>query len=248
MIKLRTRARAAALAALVPLACFGGVAAAAQFRISNVRLHLDAATPVDTIVLTSEDANDVTFEVHVMRWTQGADGKWEQTPSQDLVVHPLILKMPAKGEARLRVGSISPTVTTEHAYRVELQELPGPRAQSANGQVRMLTKVSLPVFVEPPGAKANPTIEIKGSSLVLGNTGTAYLAPTDGMLTLRDAKGRTLHTLKMDTNYVLPGAHLPFKEQLPASACAHAASVELALPDAKPITAAVSPGSWRCAP
>ncbi len=248
MIKIRTRARAAALAALVPLACFGGVAVAAQFRISNVRLHLGAANPVDTIVLTSEDANDVTFEVRVLRWTQGADGKWEQVPTQDLIVHPLILKMPAKGEARLRVGSIAPTVTAEHAYRVEIQELPGPRAQTASGQVRMLTKMSLPVFVEPPAAKSNPTIAVDASSLVLGNTGTAYLAPTAGTLTLRDAKGRTLHTLKMDTNYVLPGAHLPFKPALPASACAHAASVELALPDSKPIVARVSPGSWRCAP
>ena len=248
MTTIRTRARAAASAALVSLALFAGAAPAAQFRISNVRMHLDAATPVDTIVLSSDDANDVTFEVHAMRWTQAADGKWELVPTQDLVVHPLILKMPAKGEARLRIGTISPTVAAEHAYRIDVQELPGPRAQTSAGQVRMLTRMSLPVFVEPPGAKANPTLALEKGGIALGNTGTRYMPPTDGMLTVRDAKGRKLHAIKIDTNYVLPGARLPFQPEIPASACAHAASVELALPEFTPVVAQVSPGRWQCAP
>jgi fimbrial chaperone protein len=247
MTKIRSRARAAALTALGTLACFVGVTYAAQFRISNVRLHLDASRPVDTIVLTSEDTRDVSFEVHVLGWTQKADGTWDLAPTQDLVVHPLILKMPANGEGRVRVGTIAPTVTDEHAYRVELQELPD-TSNPEPGKIRMLTKISVPVFVEPAKAKATPALSIAGGALVLGNTGTAYLPPGQGTLKVRDAKGRTLHEGKLDTNYVLPGAHLPLKPEMPSSACAHAASVEVTLPDTQPVSTTVSSGSWRCAP
>jgi fimbrial chaperone protein len=240
------RARAATLAALVALACVG-VASAAQFRISNVRLHLDAARPVDTIVLTSEEQRDVAFEVHVMRWTQAADGRWELAPSQDLVVHPLIVKMPANGEARLRVGTISPTVATEHAYRIELQELPE-SSKPTPGQVRMLTKLSIPVFVEPAQAKSKLALAFDADKLVLRNTGTAYAPPTQGTLKLTDAKGRTLHEGKLDTNYVLPGANVPVLPEISSSTCTHTANVELTLPEATPIVATVSPGRWKCAP
>lgn len=251
MTAFRMRARVAALAALASIACLAP-AAAAQFSLSITRLHLGPGQSVETLVLTNEEPRDVAFEVRAQRWTQKADGTWELAPTQDLVVTPLIVKLPADGEARVRVGTLSPNVASEQAYRLELLELPGNQDLAA-GEVRMLTTVSLPVFVEPPKAAARfelsvDAIDNKGAALWLRNSGTAYAPPENVVVRVLDATGRTLHEGKLDTNYILAGARLPLRATLPASACTRAARVELAIGKADPIAATVSPSQRRCAP
>lgn len=249
---IRNRVRAAALTACGTLACFAGLAAAANFGLSNTRIALSASHSVETLVLTSQEGRDVSFEVKVKRWTQKADGTWELVPSQDLVVHPLIVKLPESGTARIRIGSLSPTVVAEQAYRIELNELPDPAA-AAPGQIRMLTHVSMPVFVQPANAKPGLALAVDridggDAALVLRNIGTAYSAPAPGKLRVLDAKGKTLHEGTVDSNYVLVGASLPVHAKIPASACARAATIEYTLGDAKPLIAQVSAGARRCAP
>jgi fimbrial chaperone protein len=251
MTTFRMRARVAALAALSTIACLAP-AVAAQFSVSITRLHLGAGHPIETVVLSNQEARDVAFEVRALRWTQKADGTWDLAPTQDLVITPLIVKMPADGEARVRIATLSPSVASEQAYRVELQELPdSPNAPA--GAVRMLTTVSLPVFVQPAQAEAHlelavDAIDAKHASLVLHNAGTAYAPPDNAVVRVLDASGRALHEGKLDTNYVLAGARLPVQATIPAAACSRAATVELTLGKAAPIAATVSPAQRRCAP
>jgi fimbrial chaperone protein len=252
MFRFRTGARAAAMAALGLMGCIAGFASAAQFSLSLTRIHLGASHPVETVVLANQEPRDLAFEVHVQRWHQKADGEWELVPSDALVVHPLILRVPEGGDARVRIGSLSPSVTAEEAYRVELQELPE-RTALAGGQIRMLTRVSVPVFVEP--AKAKPALSLSttavassGVDVVLHNGGTAYAPPSPAVLRVRDANGRSLHEANVTTNYVLAGAQWPLHAALPSTACARAATIELTVGDAAPIIAPVAPGTRRCAP
>lgn len=245
------RARVAALAALATIACLAP-AAAAQFSVNNTRLHLDAGKPVETLVLSNRESRTIAFEVHAKRWTQKADGTWELVPTQDLVVTPLIVKLPPDGEARLRVGTLSPNVASEHAYRLEINELPE-GANVAPGQVRMLTTVSLPVFVEPANAAARfelavDAIDAKIATLALRNIGTAYAPPQRAGIRVLDASGKTLHEGTLETNYVLAGARLPLRATVPASACARASRIELTIGDDAPIVATLAPGQRRCAP
>lgn len=248
----RSRLRALALAALGTFACVAGPALAAQFTLSNTRIHLDAAHTTETIVIANKEARLVSFEVHVKKWTQTADGKWTQVPTQDLVVHPLIVRVDPNGEARLRIGTLSPNVSAEQAYRFELKELPdGVKAKA--GEVRMLTTVSVPVFVQPKGAKADPVMTIdaistKAIDFNLRNNGTAYAPPGDGAMRVLDANGRKLYDATLEIGYVLAGARLPVHAGLPASVCAHAAKVELKFGDAAPLVASVAQGQRKCAP
>lgn len=251
MNTFRMRARVAALAALGTLACLAP-AVAAQFSVSITRLHLGVGHPIETVVLSNQEAHDVAFEVRAMRWTQKADGTWDLAPTQDLVITPLIVKLPADGDARVRIATLSPNVAGEAAYRLELHELPdSPNAPA--GAVRMLTTVSLPVFVQPAKAEARmelavDTIDAKHAMLILHNAGTAYAPPDNATVRVLDAAGRTMHEGKLDTNYVLAGARLPLQATLPAAACSRAAKVELAIGKAAPIAATVSPAQRRCAP
>jgi len=221
------------VAAWLVASCAVGVAGAAQFSLNQTRVHLHDGHAVETLVLTNAEPQTVNFEVNVKRWRQDADGRWQLAPTDALVVHPLILSVPAGAQARLRIGTLSPSVASEEAYRIELQQLPD-AALSGAVQVQLLTRLSVPVFVQPPAAKPQPllavsTVNATAAQLVVRNGGSGYLAPQDAKLRVIDAQGRTVHEDRLAIAYVLPGAQLRVTAKLPAGICARANRIELTL-------------------
>jgi fimbrial chaperone protein len=246
------RTRSAAAFAALSLLTLAGLASAAQFALDMTRIHLSAGHAVETMTVTNQEQAPLTFEVAVKRWRQDADGNWQLAPEDGLVVHPLILRIEPGKEGRLRIGSLSPTVSAEAAYRIELSEVPD-RAQQKAGSVRMRARVSVPVFVQPPNAKAAlalsvDSIDSQVAHLRLRNTGTAYSPPADVTFRVRDAARKVVHESKLTTNYVLAGAQWPLQAKIPGNVCTHAASVELQLADGAPLVADLAPGARRCAP
>lgn len=248
----RHYARRALLAAAWLFACcVAGVAGAAQFSLNQTRIHLRGGHPVETLVLTNQEQQAVSFEVEVKSWRQDANGTWQLTPSDELVVHPLILTIPAGGQARLRVGTLSPTVQAEQAYRVELQQL-ADTVQNDSVQIRMLTRISVPVFVQPTAAKPQPALAVAAlgadtAQLVVRNAGNGYLAPQDAKVRVLDSQGRALHEERLAIGYALAGAALPVAVKLPTGICAHASRIELASDKSlPPLEASIAPSVRQC--
>lgn len=239
-----------ACASLV-LSGVAGIAGAAQFSINPTRVHLHGDHPVETLMLRNEESRPVSFEVEVKRWRQDAEGRWELTPSDGLVVHPLILTLPAGEQARLRIGTLTPAVDSEQDYRVELQELADP-TPTDSVQIKMLTRLSLPVFVQPPKAQPAAAVAVTelqsaATQLTVSNHGTAYLPPHDARLRVLDAQGRAVHEDTLAVGYVLPGAQLRVPVKLPAGICARAERVELTLDSSlPPLDASIAPSVRRC--
>lgn len=230
-----------------------GFASAARFSLNPIRVHLGAGHPVETVVLGNQEDHPLSFEVQVKRWTQGADGAWTLEPSDDLVVHPLIVSVAAGGEARLRIGTLSPTTAGEQAYRVELQQLRDPATAAEGAQIRMLTRISLPVFVQPRGAKAELALAVASPAaaklgLSLRNAGSAYVPPGVATLRVLDGDGRVVHQGKLTLGYLLAGAQLPVATAWPAGACGRAARVELTTAEGANLHADVPADLRRCTP
>jgi fimbrial chaperone protein len=258
MSVFRRHGRAFALAfALV--ANVAGTAVAAEFSVNPTRVHLDRARAIETVVLGNADTRPLSFEVEVKRWTMAADGGWQLQPSDELVVHPLVFTVQPGEQARLRVGTLSADVDAERAYRIELQQLPGEDAD-AGIQVELLTRVSVPVFVQPQAAEvqaalADPALTDGSLRAMLANTGARYLPPQQGRLRLLDKGGQPLHETSVQVGYVLAGARLPLTvDAVPAAACARAARIELQLPElpgalpeaARTVAAPLPAGARRC--
>lgn len=250
----RRHARRALLAgAWLALCCAPGAVGAAQFSLNQTRVHLDARHPVETLVLTNQEARAVSFEVETRRWRQAPGGAWELEPSDDLLVHPLILTLPAGGQARLRIGSLSPAVAAEQAYRVELQQLPD-AARGDGVEIRMLTRLSVPVFLQPSGAQPRARLEVAGLDgdglrFDIANAGSAYLAPQPARLRVLDAQGRALHEAPLTVGYALAGARLAVTAAVPAAACARARRIELVLEEpTPPLDAPIADSVRRCGP
>jgi fimbrial chaperone protein len=226
-------------------------AGAAEFTLAPTRVHLVRGHPIETLTLGNAEARPLHFEITVKRWTQGQDGQWQLTTADDLVVTPLIVNIPAGGQARFRVGTPTPPGESERAYRVELQQLPD--AKPADGiAVSLLTRLSVPVFVQAASGKPQPVLRRPSASATalafeLDNPGSSYLPPQDARLRLFDAGGRLLRDSRLTTGYVLAGAALPLTQPLPPGWCARVARLQLQLATvAAPVEAALPADQRRC--
>lgn len=213
-------------------------ARAAEFELSPTRVRLDARHLVDTVQVGNSGAAPLQFEVTVSSWRMGDDGAWQLAPSDDLVVHPLLLEIAPGRKARLRVGLLlPPTDPGEAAYRIELQEQATAATAGSGSGVRMLTKISLPVFVagsadgQPAPMLQAPHWQGDALAFVLRNAGDAFLPPQTLSLQLRAGDGSVLQRQQLQGNYVLAGASLPLRVQAAAALCARTTELALRLED-----------------
>ncbi|HEX7112092.1 MAG TPA: fimbria/pilus periplasmic chaperone [Mizugakiibacter sp.] len=231
---VRALVRTCAAAAL-GLGVGAGTAAAANFSINPLRVELDNRHQAEILLLHNDSAAPLRLQVETTRWTMDADGTWQTVPTDELIATPLLLEIAANGSAQLRVGTLTAASDTERAYRLLINELPGDD-DGAQGQVRLrvLTRVSLPVFLEPAGAKTAPGVAgarfVQGRlHLDLENGGSRRMDPQTTTVTLLDAAGRKLLRKDVNAAYVLPGAKLPVELAVPAEACRQARAVRLHL-------------------
>ena len=127
-----------------------GDAVASNFRVSPVTLTLPANRPVGSLTITNGEDVPVSIQVSAFRWTQ-VDGKDVYTPTDDLIASPPIFTAATRAPQLVRIG-VRHRVPNA-AYRVMLQEIPGPA--TANG-VRIAVKLNLPLYiVADPAAKAD---------------------------------------------------------------------------------------------
>lgn len=218
------------------LLVFALPARAAEFELSPTRVRLDARHLVDTVQVGNSGASPLQFEVTVSRWRMGDDGGWQLQPSDDLVVHPLLLEIAPNSKARLRVGLlVPPTEPGEAAYRIELQEQPSATAAAAGSGVRMLTRISLPVFVAGSDAgtpaPALQAAQWQGDALAfsLRNDGATFLPPQSLSLRLLAADGSVLLRQQLQGNYVLAGANLPLRVHAASALCVRTATLAMHL-------------------
>jgi P pilus assembly chaperone PapD len=224
------------LSLVFALLAFALPAHAAEFELSTTRVWLDARHLVDTVQVGNSGASPLSFEVTVSRWRMDANGTWQLEPSDDLVVHPLLLDIAPGSKARLRVGLLlPPTDPGEAAYRIELHEQPSAGTATNGNGVRMLTRISLPVFVAGSDA-GKPAAILQAAhwqadvlAFSLRNEGAAFLPPQALSLQLLAADGSVLQRQQLQGNYVLAGASLPLRVHAAAALCARAAQLALRL-------------------
>jgi len=230
---------------------------AATFSINPTRIELNAKHQADIITVTNSGDATLRLQVRSMLWQMQADGKWKLDPSDDLIVTPELLEVAPGSVAQLRVGSLVDGTTSEGSYRILLNELPnlGDDGSTQRQQIRVLTEISLPVFLEPVAVTRIP--DIRSASMVLGvltvavgNEGSQRLDPQGITVSVIDNAGNTVSRRTMMSNYVLAGAMWPLNITLPANDCAKAASVSLSWSGISdtPITHAITTdGTRACA-
>ena len=210
------------------------VASAATFSVSPTRVELDASHHAAILTFSNSGDQPLRMQVRPMHWSTAADGQWQLTPSDDLVVTPELLEVAPGHNVQLRVGSLLDASASEISYRLLIDELPNLTEDKSaqKPEIKVLTQVSLPVFVEPAQVMRAPvlnsaSVEHGELTVGIGNTGTQRMDPQSVKVTVTDPAGHVLEQHDQVASYVLPGSVWFLHMKLPANICPHVASVSV---------------------
>lgn len=150
---------------------------AATLGVSPTRIELAPGGPAAALMITNSGDAPLLVQVETFAW-RGGTATAELEPTRAILAVPPMLEL-APGERQVvrvaRRDSRTPEI--EETYRVLVTEVP--RADPAGGGVRLALRMSLPVFVTPPGARPEPRWSIErggdGPRLVVTNLGRAHL-------------------------------------------------------------------------
>ncbi len=227
--RLPSPLRATALA-LVLLA-LPAAARAGDWRVSPIRLDLGRAAKTGVITVRNEADEPLRLQVNAHEWTQDAEGKDAYAESGDLVYYPKILLLGAMEDRILRVGIRVPAAAREKAYRLFVEEIPGPR-KSPGASVAIAVRFGVPVFVAP--LKAEPKPELAPVAMDNGtvsarvrNAGNAHFVIRAVTVTAKNARGEAVFSKDIKGWYLLAGASRTYTAAIPAAACPGVASVDV---------------------
>lgn len=146
------RVQARAWLAAVLLAGLSLTAQAGQVRLSPLSLSLTPDQRATTVTLRNETRTPVSLQVRVFSWQQDLEAGMLLGPTADIALSPAMVTL-APGATQLvrvvsRVARAADDVGGERYYRVLIDELPSV-ANASHDKIKVLTRYSLPLFLEP---------------------------------------------------------------------------------------------------
>ena len=198
---------------------------AATFTVNPVQVFLSARARSAILTLRNTSDETLRFQLDVFAWDQNERGEMSLQPTRDIVFFPALLTLAPGEERNVRVGSTAPAGPVEKTYRLFIEELRPPAgAVLPAGQVRVLTKVGIPIFIDPVQPKSSAQVD--GARLRDGqlsfevrNTGTVHFVVQGVRLTGYDAGGQRVLEGALDGWYVLPGGVRRYELPLPPADC-----------------------------
>jgi fimbrial chaperone protein len=211
---------------LVGFASVGSRAEASSFTVNPIKVTLSDKDQSALLTLQNQSTEELRFKVLVQAWKQGPQGDMQLADTKDIVVYPGLLSLPAGGERKLRVGATVTAGATEKSYRVFVEELPPLRSakETTKSEVRVLTKMGIPIFILP--AKPVSTGVVEGMALAKGmfsftvkNTGNAHFLIQSVHVKALDAASASAFDKDVEGWYVLTGGTRVWQLEIPKDAC-----------------------------
>ncbi len=132
------------------------VANAATFRVFPIRVDFDKQTKSALLTLSNESTEELRFQISAFVWGQNEAGEMQLTPTKDVTFYPPLLVLKPGQERKVRVGTAVPPGAVEKTYRIFFEELPGlqtSQVPAGGAQVKIITKMGVPIFVLQPRSK-----------------------------------------------------------------------------------------------
>jgi fimbrial chaperone protein len=238
------------------LSLSAGNAQAAQFQVSPVRLDLSAQASSGLLNVRNQSTEPIRFQVTGFAWQQSQGGEVQLQPTKDLAFFPSMLTVPAGGSRKVRVGTLTPQGTAESTYRVIVEELPSlkPANAHAPNAVRVLTRMSIPVFfaaLTPASSPAIDGLSMSGGRLTFAvkNRGNTHFMNQRIQILATDSAGQVTHDTAAAGWYVLGAGSRRYNLVLPAAACSGLSKITVKLETSRGPTSATIPASAsQCTP
>ena len=216
--------RGALTAMVLGLVLQAGNIAASAYKVTPVRVTFSG--PSSTLLtLKNESDQPLRFQITSFVWSQDSKGAMQLTPTEDIVFFPALLSLNPGEERKVRVAATVAAKEVEKTYRIFFEELPPLEKPEASGaQVRILTKMGIPIFVSPAKANAEATIDSvkldKGTlAFDVHNSGNVHFSLEGVKLHGMGSNGESLFDRQLDGWYVLAGSPRMYSVEIPAASC-----------------------------
>jgi fimbrial chaperone protein len=227
-----------------------GEAAAATYTVNPTRVYLNASAGSALVTLKNESAEPLRMQVKAQRWAQSLDGEMQLSATEDLIVFPALLTLKPGEERKIRVATSVPFGLVEKTYRLYVEELPPTTTEKAEGaSVRILTRMGVPVFLQPARPQAAALlrdVSLSDGRLMfqLVNTGNSHFLPTSVTVRGFTASGAAVSDWPVNGWYVLAGGARAFSLALDKPACERVRSllVEVVIGEAVVKSPLTTPG------
>ena len=210
-----------------------GTAAGSAFKVTPVRVQFNG--PSSTLLTIKNDSDEaLRFQISAFAWSQDAKGGIQLGATDDVTFFPALLTLQAGEERKVRVATVVKPADVEKTYRIFFEELPPLETpkQSAGAQVRILTRMGIPIFVTPEKATAAAVVEnarVQGGHVMFDvrNGGNMHFAVQSVKVKGVSSTGETLFDKQVEGWYVLPGSPRTYDLEMPAGVCSKLKSVSL---------------------
>ncbi len=198
---------------------------ASVFKVTPVRVSFSG--PSSTLLTLKNESNEpLRFQISTYSWSQDPSGEVKLGPTDDIVFFPALLSLNPGEERKVRVAATVAATDIEKTYRIFFEELPPlekPNA-AAGAQVRILTKMGIPIFVSPAKARANASlasISLQHGTLAFDveNDGNVHFGLQSVKLRGMDGSGAVVFDRQLDGWYVLAGSPRSYSVPIPATDC-----------------------------
>lgn len=203
-----------------------------NLQVSPVLIELSAQTPTALLSLRNDGPDRIRYEVKVFSWRQSPQGEMVLDPTSEVIFFPALLALGPGEQRNVRIGTATGITPgeVERSYRLFVEELP-PAVKPADAtKVQVLTRVGIPVFLEPP--KPAPKAEVTGMALSgeklsfkIQNGGNVRVKPLAVRAVARNGRGELLSDKGVEVWYVLAGGERQLEVVLPKERCADARTV-----------------------
>ena len=225
-----------------------GNVSGSTFRVTPIRLTLERSSASALLTLTNESTETLRFQISAFGWGQDPAGKMQLEPTKDILFFPALVTLEPGAERKVRVSAKAVPGPVEKTYRIFFEELPPLVTPESNegAQVRILTKMGVPIFLAPE--KTTELAAIAGGAVAEGtlrfdvrNEGNVRFAVQSLKVRGLGADDQTLFERQLDGWYVLAGTHRRYELPIPPDVCASLKSIEItAQTDSAAPTAAVA--------
>lgn len=199
-------------------------AAASSFTVTPTRILLSSKSPSALLALRNESEETLRFQLTVFAWDQNAQGEMQLHPTEDIVFFPPLLSLAPKESRNVRVGAATPFDVIEKTYRIFVEELPPQSTGAAQSAIRVLTRMGVPIFLQPSKAQAQANLRdlaLKDGvfRFNVGNTGNVHYVLERVRVRGTNRSGAVVIDEQADGWYILAGGLRSYELKLRSPEC-----------------------------
>ena len=203
-----------------------GSAQAITFTVFPISITLSVQVRSETLTLHNHSDEPIRFQLSAFAWDQKTSGEMVLNSTEDIIFFPQLLTLEPNQERNVRVGTTTPPGDVEKTYRIFVEELAEgqkPR-KGQNPEVNVLTKMGLPIFIQPGKLVAAGHIDDVHMSqgvfhFKLNNTGNVHFTAESVHVNGFGSSPSPIFGREATGWYVLAGESREFELQIPKADC-----------------------------